>query len=222
MQELERCPPADRRDARVCGALVLGLLGLAAPLAGQRPVVVGAIISDALPAATIHVDPSLAYVGGTAFDLYGIANAEIHLFVESDGDRVKRLLWVQFEGYRADNDHTYDYSGDPTVDIGGRDFHVNARFYPPSGFGGRPGSDGDRAARLLEENGLRLGSDLARVRLVWLLDEPPRNELMLIYLEDLADHGLSLDDLRADEERWRSFADGLRERGGDAIRIEGR
>lgn len=43
---------------------------------------------------------------------------------------------------------------------------------------------------------------------------------MLIYLEDLADHGLSLEDLPADDERWRSFAEGLRERAAAAVRIE--
>ncbi len=200
---------------------LLGAVGLAVgtPLTGQRTVVGNTIRSPELPSASIHVDETMTHVGGTSFELYGVADVEIHLFVEAEGGRVKRLLWVQFEGYHDDLDRSYDYSSDPTIEVDGRPIHVNARFYPTSGFGGRPGSDGDHVARLLRENGYRLGTDLARVRLVWLLNEPPRDELMFIYLEDLADHGLSVEDLGANEERWQELAQHLQSRGAAAFQI---
>jgi hypothetical protein len=40
-----------------------------------------------------------------------------------------------------------------------------------------------------------MGPDVLFQRLVWLLDRPARNEVMVIYLEDLADHGLTAADL---------------------------
>lgn len=207
------------RQAGPVALLGCSTLVLATSLAAQRTVTGNTIVSSELPSVSIRVEDAMKHVGVTSFDLYGVADAEIHLFVESDGDRVKRLLWVQFEGYHGDNDHTYDYSSDPTIEVDGHPFHVNARFYPTSGFGGRAGSDGDQAARLLRENGYRLGTDLARVRLVWLLNEPPRDELMFIYLEDLADHGLTVADLEADEDRWQELARDLQKRGAAAFEI---
>jgi hypothetical protein len=57
-----------------------------------------------------------------------------------------------------------------------------------------------------------LGSDLARIRLVWLLNEPARDELMFIYLEDLGDLGSSVAALQEDEAAWASLARALRAR----------
>lgn len=185
----------------------------------QRRVEGTTIISDTLPAFRIEFDERLTYVGTQTIRLSGATRAEQHFLVESDDGRIRRLYWVQFEGKPAGSGRPYDYSRDPTIDISGRSFHTNYRFYPTSGFAGRPGSDGDQAQRLLEQAGYRLGSNLARVRLVWLLDDPPFNELMIIYLEDLADHGLSVADLRADPERWEELASALQGRALNGMRL---
>ena len=207
-------------ERATAGAGALLALALVTPLAAQRPLQGNMIVSDEFPAASIQVEDGLVHLGSTEFVLYGVADVELHLFVEADGMRVKRLLWVQFEGYRDDNDHTYDYSDDPAVEVAGHTIHVNGRFYPKNGFGGRAGSDGDHALRLLQDKGYELGSDLARVRLVWLLNEPARDELMFIYLEDLADLGLSVDALRQDDVRWQELLRDLQERALDAFEIE--
>ena len=199
--------------------LALALVSSPYALRAQRSVEGNTIHSPELPDAALRVDPSLEHIGAERFVLYGVADVELHVFVEAEGDRVQRLLWVQFEGFRDDNDRTYDYTSDPTVEIEGRPFHVNARFYPPSGFAGRPGSDGDRAARLLRERGLELGPALGRVRLVWLLNDPPRDELMMIYVEDLARHGLDLETLERDEARWEALREELIERAAASFEI---
>lgn len=185
----------------------------------QRPVAENRIRSSELPEATIVVDPTLRHIGQRTFTLYGVADVELHVFAETDGDRVKRLLWIQFEGYRDDNTHTYDYSSDPAADIDGHPFHTNYRFYPASGLGGRAGSDGDHVVRLLEEAGLVTGPELARLRLVWLLNDPPRDELMLIYVEDLADLGTSIGDLEADPDAWAALRADLLERASASFEI---
>lgn len=52
-------------------------------------------------------------------------------------------------------------------------------------------------------------------RLVWLLDSPPRNELMVIYMEDLADQALTAADLaeggRA-RDRWPALVEAIERR----------
>ncbi len=97
--------------------------------------------------------------------LSATTRAEQHFLVEADGSRIRRLFWVQFEG-KVGGSGTYDYSRDPTIEIDGRPFHTNFRFYPTPDFAGRAGSDGDQAQQLLEGAGYVLGADLARVRLV--------------------------------------------------------
>jgi hypothetical protein len=138
---------------------------------------------------------------------------------------VKRLLWVQFEGYLSSNRHTYDYSEHPVMEIDGHPFHHNAGFFSIPDVEPRPESDGAKARQLLRANGLEVDPDVMYQRLVWLLDQPPRNELMIIYLEDLEDHGIAVADLEEGGEaagRWDEVAAGLRERALSAFEIENR
>ncbi len=61
---------------------------------------------------------------------------------------------------------------------------------------GRPDSDGARARAFLADKGYRMASDdVLSQRLVHLIDEAKRNELMIIYLEDLSGMGLTAADL---------------------------
>ncbi len=193
---------------------LVGILGVIAtsPATAQRSVSGNIIISPNDPAASISVASPFTYVGASSFVLYGVADVELHIFVEADGARVKRLLWIQFEGYRDDNMHTYDYSSDPTTEVDGRVFHLNRRFYPASGLGGRPGSDGDVVVGMLRDAGYEVGPELARIRLVTLLNDPARDELMFIYVEDLEDLGISLNDLEDDDAVWAKLADQLESR----------
>ena len=202
-----------------CAAAISGVLLLPGEASAQRRVEGAAIISDTLPAVRLEFDAGLSYIGSQTIMLSAVTRAEQHFFVESDGGRIKRLYWIQFEGKPIENGRPYDYSRDPTIEFGGKTFHRNFRYYPTSGFAGRAGSDGDRAHQLLEREGYTLGSDLARVRLVWLLDDPPFNELMIIYLEDLSGHGLSAAGLDENPDLWNEFAAGLQRRALDGMRL---
>lgn len=174
------------------------VLMLMVPLAlhGQRTVTGNRIVSPALPAATLLVAAGLAYAGTQSFELYGVAMAEQHFFVELDGTRVKRLLWVQFEGYHASNSNTYNYT-DTTVSHSGQRWHRQRDTWLPHARAPRVGSDGARMREFLLAKGWQLPSDLLYERLVWLLDQPARNELMVIYTEDMRDHGVTAAELDA-------------------------
>lgn len=209
----------DRFNVSVILSMVMLITSLDPPAAvGQRRVDGTTITSTTMPAARIEIDTAFAYVGTQTITLSSGTKAEQHFFVDAEGRRVRRLFWLQFEG-KAEGGRPYDYSRDATTEIWGHLFHTDARFYPTSGFAGRPGSDGDRAAQLLAREGYVLGADLMRIRLVWLLDDPPLNELMVIYLEDLADHGLTVGDLREDHARWEGLSAALQRRAVAGMRL---
>jgi hypothetical protein len=203
-----RRPVAGRAGTKTRGphmsgllAAVLLALGVGGDAAAQRSVVGTVVKSVRSPAVQVVLDSTLAYVGSQRFVINMVADAEQYLFVEARDSVVRRLYWLQFEGYRDDL-RSYDYSTDSSIVADGRTLSVNFRYYPPAGFSGAPGSDGDRARQLLEVAGYRLPSDLGRVRLVWIWDDGAHNELMVIYVEHLADYGYTLEGLREDPTRW--------------------
>ena len=104
------------------------------------------LTSTVFPEGSIRFGSDLTYVGSEKFILYEVANCEIHLFVEADDKRVKRLYWIQFEAYLPEVDRTYDYSGSQLrTKIDGHDFHDDAWFMDLDQAGNRnspPGCDG--------------------------------------------------------------------------------
>ena len=188
----------------------------------QRAVTGNRIVSPALPAATIEAATGLVYAGTQSFDLYGVAAVEQHFFVELDGTRVKRMVWVQFEGYHAANNHTYNYSADSTIEHSGQTWHRRRGTWRPFATAPRAGSDSEGVLNFVKAKGWTLGTDLLNERLVWLLDQPARNELMIIYMEDLADHGLTAADIGVDGASRAvrgALLDGFHERAVAAFRV---
>src|SRR3954468_15515081 len=97
-------------------ALTRGLLGLsllmfvaaaaAAEKSPERSVHGSTLTSSHDPAVEIRLPRAAKYVGAARWDLYGICDAELHVFVEADAhQQVQRLYWIQFEGYLPDNRH---------------------------------------------------------------------------------------------------------------------
>lgn len=175
------------------------------------------LTSAATPPVKLEFGKSFKYVGSQSFILYDVATAEQHFFVDADDQgRIKRFYWVQFEGYLPNNSHHYDYKSTKVVNAGGWDFFADA--YPRNikGNPGRADSDGSRARSFLQAKGYRMASDdLLSQRLVHLVDEAKRNELMIIYIEDLTGTGLTAADLGpggSAATRWDDMAKGLLDR----------
>ena len=143
------------------------------------------LISASTPRATIEVAPGFRYAGGQQFVLYGVARAEQHFFVDAaaDGD-IRRLYWLQFEGYLPDNDRQYRYSSTDRRRIGPLEFLVDVLTQPP-GASVRPDSDSAHAREYLLRQGLTFPPRAATVRYVHLVDAAKRSELMIIYRERL-------------------------------------
>lgn len=195
------------------GTLLL-LLALPSLASAQRAVEGNRIISKALPAGVFEAAKDLEYAGTQSFELYGVANVEQHFFVERDGNRVKRLLWVQYEGYKPDNTHTYNYT-DSTITHAGQAWHRRRVPFRIPDTESRPDSDGARVRGYIKDKGWTLGPEVLMERLVWILDSPARNELMVIYMEDLSDQGLTVPDLRVGGkavDRWPQVGEAFHQR----------
>jgi hypothetical protein len=193
---------------------LLLLLLLPPALEAQRKVEDNRIASTALPAATLEVTRAMDYAGTQTFELYGVATAEQHFFVELDGSRITRLLWIQYEGYHTSNTNTYNYR-DSTIVHSGRRWHHRVAAMKAPDTEARPDSDGARMRAFLQSKGWTMGSEILMERLVWILDSPARNELMLIYLEDLGDQGLTAADVNEGgtaRDRWPAVAAAFHER----------
>jgi hypothetical protein len=151
------------------------------------------------------VPANATYVGGERFTLYGVADCEIHVFVEADAaKRIQRFYWVQFEAYLPSRpDARYDYGeSDRRMDLWGAAAWVRP-FPIDSSRASRAGSDGERVRAILANAGYVAPPHLLGVRMVRLLDDPQgtgygRRELMLIYAEDLAPSGVAADQLMTD------------------------
>ncbi len=142
--------------------------------APERKVTDNVIESARDPKVRLEFKLPIEYVAADRFVLYGVADCEIHLFVEADAQKkVKRLFWVQFEGYLPEVKHRYDYESPVNVTMGGLNFVVHdwARSTDaPS----RPGSDGERVRNMLRAKGYRLPDETMSQRLVHLTDAEKR------------------------------------------------
>lgn len=182
------------------------------------------LVSESLPAAKFRVDPRFTYIGSTSFILYELAHAEQHHFVVADaGKRVERLLWFQFEGYLDTNEHTYRYPPMEAMTINGLTFLHDADVLNiEEDYRERPTSDSAHVVDFLNAQGYTLGGDAMFKRMVWL-DESLRDELMIIYSEDLSRTGFQLTDLRQGDshtDKWGPASAALHERALASFSVE--
>ncbi len=154
------------------------------------------LTSSEKPAIRLQFDKSYQYIGGQAFILYGVATAEQHFFVDADAEKnIRRFYWVQFEGYLPGNTHTYRYNSKTKAQLGTMECFADAS---PRRInqGGRPDSDSAKAHAFFASKGYKMASkEVLTQRLVHLLDDKKRDELMIIYAEDLSPTKLSVADL---------------------------
>jgi hypothetical protein len=205
-------------------AIVLSCAFVAAQGAGPERKVEGNVVdSERDPKVRVHLPRSAQYIGADRWVLYDMADCELHAFVDADaGKHVRRLYWVQFEGYLATKpelQHTYD---SPThADIGGMDFYVDT-WIRGANEEKRPGSDLEHILALIRNKGFLMPEGMTYVRLVHLFDAK-RKELMIIYAEDIAPTGLTAAELKQSgkrHDRWPVIERGARERAERSIEIE--
>lgn len=174
------------------------------------------LTSTEKPAVRLRFDNSFQYIGSQAFILYGVATAEQHFFIDADTEKkIRRFYWVQFEGYLPSNTHSYRYNSKSKANIGPLEFIADAapRKINPQG---RPDSDSAKAHAFFASKGYKMASsEVLTQRLVHLLDEKKRDELMIIYAEDLSPTKLTAADLAPGgkaADQWEGMARDLMQR----------
>lgn len=190
----------------------------------ERKVAGNVVTSERDPAVRITLPKPVQYVGAQRWVLYDLADCELHAFVEASPQKlVRRLYWVQFESYipsRPELKHTYD--SPQHADLGHMDFYVDT-WVRTKDAENRRGSDIEHILRLIRGKGYHMPEGMMYVRLVHLLDEQKRKELMIIYGEDVAENKLTAADLQPGgkaHERWPAIAQGLVERAKKKIAMQ--
>ena len=206
-----------------CTSLVPAVCSAADVGKPERKVENNVITSERDPKVRIELPKSVQYVGADRFVLLEIADCELHAFVEVDAQKkVPRLYWVQFEDYLPslpELKHQYDSPRHTT--IGGLDFYVDT-WIRAKGDKVTPGSDLEHIEALIRGKGYKLPAGMMSVRLVHLLDEHKRKELMIIYAEDLAPTGLTAADLKKSGkafDRWPELEKSLIKRAEEKIKV---
>jgi hypothetical protein len=208
--------------------LALALIPFLIPQSSKpdRQVSGSTISSSRDPNVEIRLPESAKYVGADRWILYDIADCELYAFAEADAAKnVQRLYWIQFEGYLPSQQelaHTYDSPRHTT--IGGLDFYVDT--WPRADAEkSQAGSDREHIEALIRSKSYKMPAGMMYVRLVHLLDEKKRKELMIIYGEDLAPTGLTAADLKEDgksRDRWPDLERGLVARAQRSISLSAR
>jgi len=172
----------------LCAAFVLST-AVPRPLAQTlRTVRDHTILSPELPKADLTLGNAFRYIGGQQVNLYGMADAEQHLFIRGGSNGViDAFYWVQFEHRVPGDRHTYDYQLGHTTDIGGLSFVYDVKSWPnyATDMLDDPASDGAAISRLLARSNLKFPQRAARVRMFHLPTPDHRSELMIIYGEAL-------------------------------------
>jgi len=149
------------------------------------------IVSQELPKADLTFGNAFHDMGARQANLYGIADAEIHLFVKpGKKDVIEAFYWVQFEHRLPSDQHTYNYPADHTTDIVGLKFVYDVKSWPDfaSELTADPASDGAAVSGLLAESKLKFPDRVSRIRMFHLPTPDRRTELMIIYGEALPEN----------------------------------
>ena len=204
---------------------LFGLCCLAADVGNpERRVEHNVVVSEHDPKVRIELPKPVQYIGGDRFVLLEIADCELHAFVEANGEgKVRRLYWIQFEGYlptKPELKHTYNSPWHTA--IGGLDFYVDVWIRRQTDKI-TPGSDAEHLVALLRSKEYKLPGEMMFARLVHLLDKQKRKELMIIYAEDLASTGFTADELKKGGkayDQWPAIKRSLVQRAKNRIRIK--
>jgi hypothetical protein len=199
------------------------VVGVAQDLRPERVVKGSTITSQRDPAMRIELPPQAQYVGGDRWVLYGVADCEIHVFVEADAKKqVQRMYWIQFEQFIPSQPKMqHNYKPEELTKFAGKEMYVRARF-GKSDEVAKAGSDLERVQALIRGKGYSLPPAMMNVRLVKLLDPQRRQELMIIYAENLEPTGVTFDDLMPGGkavDKWPGIQRSLIERAERQIRL---
>jgi hypothetical protein len=139
------------------------------------------VVSTLDPPVTIRVDRALLPLGRLRFTLSGVAEVELFAFLQGRAQQADRLLVIQFERLRDDNNYNYAYPQARPIEIGGLPFVTDAM--QMSLVSPVPDSDIGQLLGLVQARGYHMPSYAIVQRFIHLADDTHRKELLLLYAE---------------------------------------
>ena len=144
----------------------------------------GVFVSDQLPPLHLRVVPPLRYIGSFTFDLKAVARVERHLFVETNGSAVARMLVLHFERFLPGADDLYRYALANMRELGGELYGRSAGTLSlREELAESPEAEMAHTATFLEGHRLVLPDRQAVARFARVIGEERRIELLIFYHE---------------------------------------
>jgi hypothetical protein len=191
--------------------------------AQQRRVEQNVLISDALPALRIQIDPQLHYAGSFPFQIEDIAAGDRYVFVDAKDKAAKRIFIAQFEGFLPQSNEIYRYKFDHSAVMGGHQFRSNPfAFSFAQAEKNEPGKEADLTTKFLRTKGYQFSDQWMVYRFLTLGDDSRRQEMILFYMEPIEPTGYKLNDFYQGEEPtaiWNRISESLKERALKSFKI---
>ena len=155
----------------------------------------GVLVSRCLPPLRFQAGSGFRYLGAHPIRIRDVAGGERHVFADTAGGRVRRLLLLQFEGYLEGVDGNYHYRITKPVRLAGETYNQNVYFFDAAS---DPAPEGEATRAFLAGQRLTWPREQMMSRLVRVVDSARRNELIIFYLESVADAGYDLTQIAED------------------------
>lgn len=158
------------------------------------------LISNHLPEVKIKVNKEFKYLGRFDFEIIAssdewpkefigksIAAGERFVFAKTSSDKkIEKLFIVQFEGFLADNDFTYNYNFAKADSIGNNRYRHNTWFYDSKQMAEQnPQNENAKTREFLQGKGFYSEDEVMMSRFLGLASEDRRNEIIIFYFEML-------------------------------------
>lgn len=172
--------------------------------AGQgRSVNKNTIVSLKNPPIRIDVDEQLQNVGILNFPLKNVAQVERYVYASHDeSKRIQRLFIAQFEAFLPDINNTYKFQVINPKKLGSFDYQTDVGIYNfAERIASNPGAEAEHTKKMLDKNGLKADDNFMVARYARITSEDKRTELILFYLENLKDLGITRGELEQNGNR---------------------
>ncbi len=174
------------------------------------------IVSIKNPPIRIDVDEQLPHVGILNFKLKNVAQVERYIYARHDENkRIQRLFIAQFESFLPEIKGEYKFQVTNPTRLGNNDYQTDIGIFNfAERIASNPGAEAEYTKALLDRNGLKADDDFLVARYARITSEDKRSELILFYLENLKDLGLTRVEIESNgnrtpqtEKLFRDFAD---------------
>ncbi|HEY8558899.1 MAG TPA: nuclear transport factor 2 family protein [Pyrinomonadaceae bacterium] len=162
-----------------------------------------AVVSLKNPSVRLEVVEELKNVGILNFPLKNVARVERYIYAGHDaGKRIERLFIAQFESFLPNAAGSYKFQIVNPTKIGDFDYQTDVGVFNfAERIAANPGAEAEYTKALLDKNGLRADDDFLVARYARVTSDDRRSELILFYLENLNDLGLTRADLEPKDQR---------------------